>query len=99
MVCIKQVPLLVCWFFYVALNLVTFLLFVIDKAKAIRHQRRIPGRLLWLMIVLGGSGGALLGMMLARHKTKTLSFVLLVPALLLVHAASLSFLFRTLKGL
>jgi len=74
-------------FFLIGINVLTFLLYGIDKWKARRGKWRIPeDTLIWLAIV-GGSIGALLGMYLFRHKTQHLKFTLGVPAILLVQGA------------
>ena len=41
-----------------------------DKRKAIRHQWRIPEATLFLIALLGGSLGSIVGMQLFRHKTR-----------------------------
>lgn len=65
-------------------NLVGFVLMGIDKHKAKKKQWRIPEKTLFLSAILGGSIGALYGMHLFRHKTKHKSFVLGMPAILVV---------------
>ena len=50
-------------------NLMTFLLFGLDKLLAIRRRRRIPEATLLTLSFLAGSPGAMLGMALFRHKT------------------------------
>ena len=46
-----------------------------------------PEKVLFLSALIGGSVGALAGMFAFRHKTKHLSFVLGLPAILLLHLA------------
>lgn len=70
--------------YLVFINVLTFLLYGIDKWKARRGKWRIPKEtLIWLAIV-GGSIGALLGMYLFRHKTKHKKFTLGIPAIFLI---------------
>lgn len=70
--------------YFVFINVLTFLLYGIDKWKARRGKWRIPEEtLIWLAIV-GGSIGALLGMYLFRHKTKHKKFTLGIPAIFLI---------------
>lgn len=70
-----------------AINLVTFLVYGIDKWKAQRSKWRIEeSTLLWLAVV-GGSVGALLGMHVWHHKTQHRKFTWGVPAILLAHIA------------
>ena len=45
-----------------AVNVVTFTVYGIDKSKARRGAWRIPEKTLFLLPLLGGSVGALLGM-------------------------------------
>ena len=58
-----------------AVNLVTFTVYGVDKAKARRGAWRVPEKTLFLLPLLGGSVGALLGMLVFRHKTKHWYFV------------------------
>nr|WP_325251235.1 DUF1294 domain-containing protein [uncultured Oscillibacter sp.] len=71
----------------IAINLVTFFVFGIDKWKAKRkasHEstRRVPERTLFLLAALGGSAGALLGMRAFHHKTLHKTFRFGIPAIL-----------------
>ncbi len=74
-----------CW---ILVNLLTFVLYGVDKLRAKQADRRIPERTLLLLPYLGGSVGALLGMWIFRHKTKHLKFRILVPLALLVQIAA-----------
>jgi uncharacterized membrane protein YsdA (DUF1294 family) len=74
-------------YYLIGINVLTFLLYGIDKWKAQKGKWRIPEEtLIWLAIV-GGSIGALLGMYLFRHKTKHRKFTLGIPAILLAQVA------------
>lgn len=53
-----------------------------DKARARQHRWRIPERNLFLIALLGGSLGSVLGMQLFRHKTRHWYFALGMPAIL-----------------
>ena len=78
-------------YFLIGINVLTFLLYGIDKWKARRGKWRIPeDTLIWLAIA-GGSIGALLGMFLFRHKTKHRKFALGVPAIFLVQVGLIYF--------
>ena len=76
---------------YLGMNLLSCLVFVMDKVNARRNNRRTPERTLLLLAALGPFG-ALCGMVLFRHKTRHAKF-LLVWIFALVHAAVLYWLF------
>ena len=67
-----------------AINVVTFLVYGLDKWKAKQGAWRIKELTLLLLAAVGGSVGALLGMQTFRHKTKHLQFTVGVPLILLV---------------
>ena len=71
----------------VVLNLLSFLLYGLDKWKAKQNAWRIRESTLLLAAAMGGSLGALLGMELFRHKTKHWKFKILVPLFLVLHIA------------
>ena len=71
--------------YLVIINAIGFLIMLIDKQKAKKNKWRIPERTLMGVAAVGGSVGVLMSMLICRHKTKHLKFVLGVPALLLVH--------------
>lgn len=57
------------------------------QAPCRRGAWRVPEKTLFLLPLLGGSVGALLGMRVFRHKTKHWYFVWGVPAILLAQLA------------
>lgn len=67
-----------------AINLITFILYGVDKSRAKRHAWRIPEATLLGFAAIFGSVGAILGMSVFRHKTKHLKFVITVPLLLVI---------------
>ena len=60
------------------LSLITFILFGVDKYKAVHHKWRISEAVLLLFSLFGGIGG-LLGMLVFHHKTRKWKFRILVP--------------------
>lgn len=60
-------------------------MFGMDKRKAVRGKWRISEKALITCSFFMGSGGALLGMNIFKHKTKHLKFKLLIPLALLVN--------------
>lgn len=65
-------------------NVMTFILYGIDKYKAKHHHWRISERTLFTLTIIGGAIGALLAMYIFRHKTKTPLFKWGVPLVLLI---------------
>ncbi len=75
------------------INLLSLLLFGLDKLLARRKRWRIPELSLLTLSVLGGSIGAMGGMVLFRHKTDAgahPAFVWGIPAVFLLELAALS---------
>lgn len=71
-------------YYFIGINVLTFLVYGADKWKARRSKWRIPEDTLIWMAIVGGSVGALLGMYLFRHKTQHKKFKIGVPLILLV---------------
>jgi len=65
-----------------ATNAFGFIQMCVDKHRAQKNKWRIPERRLFLVAVLGGSIGSILGMQVFRHKTKHKSFAIGMPAIL-----------------
>lgn len=72
-----------------ALSVAAFALCVLDKARARGGRRRIRERTLLGLALAGGSPGLLLGMLVARHKTRKASFLAPLGLVLLAQAALL----------
>ena len=56
-------------YYLIVINIVTFLVYGIDKWKAKQGSWRISEATLLMLPVIGGSIGALLGMKIWHHKT------------------------------
>ena len=72
------------WLYLIAVNLLAFVIYGLDKLLAkvksrFSGTRRVPEKTLLLLAALGGGLGAWLGMELFRHKTQHRSFRILVP--------------------
>lgn len=77
---------------YVAfISVITFFVFGIDKLKAIKDKWRIPEKALFLLSIIGGSVGGLLGMYIFRHKTQKPAFKFGIPAILIVQIVLIYF--------
>jgi uncharacterized membrane protein YsdA (DUF1294 family) len=71
--------------FIIAVNIVTFGLYVFDKRRAKRNGRRVPELILHYLAIAGGALGGLAGQWLLRHKTRKPDFHIVLWLSLLVH--------------
>ncbi len=79
---------------YIAItNLTTFIMYGLDKRRAIKDKWRIPEKRLLLAALLGGAPGALWAMILFHHKTKKAKFFITVPVLFVLQIVLFSWLF------
>ena len=69
---------------FVLMSIVLFLVMGRDKALSKTRKRRVPEATLFLLAVLGGALGGVLGMQIFRHKTQHMSFVIGFPLLALL---------------
>lgn len=73
--------------YILAVSLLTWILFGLDKWKAIHGKWRIRESTLLGLSFIGGAAGGLAGMYLFRHKIRKMRFQIGVPLMLLVQAA------------
>ena len=71
-------------YYLIVINVVTFLVYGIDKWRAKKGKWRISEATLLLLAVIGGSIGAWLGMKVWHHKTMHKKFKYGVPAVLII---------------
>ena len=83
-------------YYLLAINVVAFIMYGIDKYKAKKARWRIPEATLLLLAVLGGSIGAWMGMKVWHHKTKHKKFKYGIPAILLIQIALMTYLHMNL---
>lgn len=68
-------------YYMLLMSLLLFAAMGIDKWSAIKQRWRIPETTLFLLAVIGGAPGGLLGMMCFRHKIRKPLFSIGFPAL------------------
>ena len=78
-------------YYLLAVNVLTFIVYGVDKWKAQRGRWRVPEASLLGLAALGGSVGAWLAMQLFRHKTQKKKFRYGVPALFVLQVAAVLF--------
>ena len=74
-------------YYLLAINIVTFLLYGIDKYKAKKGRWRISEATLIALAVIGGSIRAWGGMHIWHHKTKHKKFKLGIPTIIILQIA------------
>lgn len=77
-------------FLLFAVNVGVLTLFGYDKRAAIRRRARIPERELLFWTALGGSAGAMVGILLFRHKSEKRGVSEWVVLLFVVHCVALA---------
>ena len=78
-------------YYLLIVNVVAFLLYGLDKRKAIKGQWRIPEKVLLGMAVIGGAIGALFGMLVFHHKIRKWKFMLGVPVILILQIVAVCY--------
>ena len=76
----------------IVLNIVTFLVYGIDKWKAKQGSWRISEATLLILAVIGGSFGALIGMKVWHHKTMHKKFRYGLPLILIIQIILIGYL-------
>lgn len=73
---------------YLALmNLIGFAMMGIDKHKAVKKLWRIPEYTFFVIALIGGSIGTIIGMRMFHHKTRHWYFVYGLPLILILQVA------------
>lgn len=65
--------------YLLSVNIISFIMFGIDKWRAKKHQWRISENLLMLISFIGGATGAVIGMVIFKHKLSKKKFYIGVP--------------------
>lgn len=71
-------------YYLAAINVITFVVYGIDKLKAKKGKWRIPEATLLLLAIVGGSIGAWCGMKVWHHKTMHKKFKYGIPLIIAV---------------
>ena len=79
-------------YYLIIINIVTFLVYSIDKLKAKKSLWRVRENSLLMLAILGGSIGAWLGMKVWHHKTLHKKFRYGIPAIIIIQLAVIGYL-------
>lgn len=83
----------------IVINVITLLMYGIDKWKAKHSKWRIPEATLLIMAAVGGSIGAWTGIKLFHHKTLHKKFKYGVPAIFLIQLGIVVFVYLKTNNL
>lgn len=73
------------YYYLVVINVLSFLLYGVDKFKSMTNKWRISEKWLLIPSLIGGSIGSLLGMIVFRHKTKKIYFYIFNITMLIIY--------------
>ena len=79
--------------YFAVISLITAIVTVYDKKAAKKFPKnRVPEKVLFILAFLGGSVAELFTMLKIRHKTKHKSFMIGLPAIIILQVAVVGFL-------
>ena len=73
----------------IGVNVITFVVYGIDKLKAKKGKWRLPETTLFLLAIIGGSVGAWCGVKVWHHKTMHAKFKYGIPLIMAMQAGLL----------
>ncbi len=74
-------------FYFFIINIISAIITIYDKCKAIQNKWRISEKTLITLSVLGGSFAMLVTMLVIRHKTKKPLFMIGIPFIIVIQIA------------
>lgn len=77
---------IICWI--VVISLMSVIVTIVDKLKAVHNGWRIKESTLLILSALGGSVAMYITMQIIRHKTRKLKFMLGIPAIFILQVAA-----------
>ena len=82
-----------CLYYLIFINIITFMMYGIDKLKAKKGKWRISEATLLRMAIVGGSIGAWAGMRIWHHKTMHKKFRYGIPTIIIMQIALVVYLY------
>ncbi len=70
--------------YIITINIISFIIYGIDKQKAIKQKWRINENILIILALIGGGAGSFIGMYTFHHKTKKIKFLILIPLITII---------------
>ena len=72
------------YYYLAVINIIAVFITAHDKIAAIQGRRRVSERTLFLSALLGGGPAMYLTMLIIRHKTRKMKFMLGIPAIIIL---------------
>jgi len=94
---IPSIPVIL-WYLF-CINIFTFLLFIIDKFHALKNRKRVPEVSLYFLSLGGGIFGALLSMLLTKHKLKKSGFLYIQVAIFVAWVTAIFLVLSNLQSI
>ncbi len=89
------IPVIV-WYL-LSINIFTFLLLVIDKIYSLKERKRVPEISLHFFSIAGGIFGALIAMIIARHKIRKKLFLSIQGIIAIIWIISIYYVLTNLE--
>ena len=86
--------MIVLFYLFLFLNIIAFILIGYDKYLAKKHKRRISEKTLLTFVLIGGTIGSGLAMLIFRHKTAKRSYLLKFWIIVSIQILLFYFLYR-----
>ncbi len=83
-------------FYLVIINLISMIVTISDKSRSKKNKWRVKEKTLFTLAILGGSVSMYITMRIIRHKTKHLSFMIGIPAIIVLQLILAYFIWRVL---
>ncbi len=80
--------------YLIFINLLALIFTVSDKRRAVKRRRRISEFSLMLVSALGGSVTMYITMLIIRHKTRHIKFMLGIPVIIMIQLAAAFLIWR-----
>lgn len=80
--------------YVILINIISIAVTIYDKRAAVKHKRRIRENTLLFLSLSGGSVGMYITMLLIRHKTRHIKFMLTIPLIFILQCAAVYLIWR-----
>ena len=79
--------------YMLVMSIAGFISMGVDKRRAAKGKWRVSEAALFVIALIGGALGSVIGMRVFRHKTKHWYFVVFMPLIMIIQIALIVFLF------